>query len=238
MPRCKGTTKFGDRCQKTVSEGESYCHIHEDSNWSLGRAGPIVTGALLGARFGPAGALLGAAGGYVVSELFSEEKKCVSKQPVFYSFHFGSDVFRVQQVRQMGALDGNEPVSANDWEEVKRRGNASIQRWIDENMKYKRCVVVLVGEKTAQRQWVKYEVKKAWNDGKGLMGIYIHNLRDPKTGTGVKGSNPFDEFRLEDGRLLSSVVRCHDPGSWDAYNSIKNNIGSWVNQAIADAQRR
>jgi hypothetical protein len=221
-----------------VSEGESYCHIHEDSDWGLGRTGPIVTGALLGARFGPAGALLGAAGGYVVSELFSEEKKAVSKQPVFYSFHFGNDVFRVQQVRQMGALDGNEPVSTNDWEEVKRRGDASIQRWIDENMKYKRCVVVLVGEKTAQRPWVKYEIKKAWNDGKGLMGIHIHNLRDPKTGAGVKGSNPFDEFSLEDGRLLSRVVRCHDPGSWDAYNSIKNNIGSWVNQAIADAQRR
>ena len=91
------------------------------------------------------------------------------------SFHFGNDVMRVQQIRNIGALEGNEPVSVNTWEKVKRKGKASIEKWIDDNMKYRSCVVVLVGEDTANRPWIKHEIKKAWKDGKGLFGIYIHN---------------------------------------------------------------
>lgn len=160
----------------------------------------------------------------------------MARKPVFYSFHFGSDVFRVQQIRNMGTLEGNEPVSANEWEEVKRRGDASIQKWIDENMKYKQCIVVLVGEKTAERPWVRYEIIKGWNDGKGVVGIYIHNLRDPRTGTCIQGVNPFDTIKFDNGKPLSSIVHCHNPNWIDAYNSIKMNIGSWVDRAIA--QRR
>jgi hypothetical protein len=63
----------------------------------------------------------------------------MARKPVFFSFHYGNDVMRVQQVRNIGALEGNTPVSANDWETVKRGGDASIKRWIDDNFKYKQC---------------------------------------------------------------------------------------------------
>lgn len=70
----------------------------------------------------------------------------MAREPVFYSFHYGNDVFRVQQIRNMGVIEGDEPVSPNDWEQIKRRGEASIQNWIDNSLKYKRCVVVLIGK--------------------------------------------------------------------------------------------
>ena len=78
----------------------------------------------------------------------------MAKRQIFYSFHFGSDVFRVQLVRQMGAIEGNEPVSKNAWETVKGAGTASIEKWIDDNMKGKSCVVVLIGTETSTRPWV------------------------------------------------------------------------------------
>jgi hypothetical protein len=43
----------------------------------------------------------------------------MAKRQVFYSFHFDNDVFRVQMVRQMGVIEGNEPVSKNTWETVR-----------------------------------------------------------------------------------------------------------------------
>lgn len=156
----------------------------------------------------------------------------MAKRQIFYSFHFANDVMRVQQIRNIGALEDNKPVSVNDWEEVKKKGKASIEKWIDDNMKYRSCVVVLVGAETANRPWVKYEIEKAWNDGKGLVGIYIHNLKCPRNGKSVKGTNPFDQFNFNDGRKLSSVIKCHDLSSYDAYNDIKNNIETWVEQAI------
>lgn len=154
------------------------------------------------------------------------------KRKVFYSFHYANDVMRTQQIRNIGMLEGNTPVSANDWETVKRGGENAVKKWIDDNMKYKDCVVVLIGSDTANRKWVRYEICKAWNEGRGLLGIYIHNLKDPRTGTCQKGANPFDFIQLKSGQYLSSYVKCYDPNSWDAYNDIARNIGQWVENAI------
>ena len=156
----------------------------------------------------------------------------MARKPVFFSFHYGNDVMRVQQIRNIGSLEGNTPVSANDWETVKRGGEVSIKRWIDENLKYKQCVIVLVGEDTSNRPWVKYEIEKAWNDKKPIFGIYIHNIECPRNGTSSKGKNPFDSFNFESGKKLSSVVKCYDPSSFETYNDIAKNMQSWVDAAV------
>lgn len=52
----------------------------------------------------------------------------MTKRQIFYSFHFYNDVMRVQQIRNIGALEDNKPVSASEWEEVKRKGEASIKK--------------------------------------------------------------------------------------------------------------
>ena len=62
----------------------------------------------------------------------------------------------------MGKIEGNGIVSANKWEEVTKGGNKAIEKWIDDNMSGKSCVIVLVGENTANRKWIDYEIKKAW----------------------------------------------------------------------------
>jgi len=155
------------------------------------------------------------------------------KRQVFYSFHYGNDVMRVAQIRSIGSIEDNKPVAENAWEAVRRGSDAAIRRWIDENMKYRSCVIVMVGTETANRPWVRYEIEKAWEDGKGLFGIHIHNLKCPRNGVCAKGVNPFDTFNFKDGRKLSSVVKCYDPSSRDAYNDIRMNLGNWVEQAIA-----
>jgi len=139
---------------------------------------------------------------------------------------------RVQQIRNIGALEDNKPVSVNEWEQVRKNGPTAIEKWIDDNMKYRSCVVVLVGEDTANRPWVKHEIKKAWKDGKGLIGIYIHNIKCPRNGTSRQGKNPFEQFTIN-GNTLSSIVTCYNPSSYDAYNDIKNNLERLVEEAIS-----
>ena len=143
---------------------------------------------------------------------------------------------RVQQVRNIGALEGNTPVSANDWETVKRGGDAAIKKWIDRNFKYKQCVIVLVGEDTSNRPWVRYEIEKAYNSNRPIFCIFIHNLKCPINGKSRKGTNPFDIFYFDDGMKLSSFINCYDPSSDDAYNDIARKMQSWVDAAIT--QRR
>lgn len=155
-----------------------------------------------------------------------------TKRQVFYSFCFDDDVMRVQQIRNMGVVDGGEPVSPNEWEKLQRK-DGGVKKWIDDSMAYRSCVVVLIGKRTAERKWVIYEIEKAWNEKKGLLGIYIHNLKCPHNGLGTQGANPFDQVPVKDGSKLSSVVKCHNPKSSDAYGDIKANLDTWVETAIA-----
>jgi len=83
---------------------------------------------------------------------------------VFYSFHYKPDNWRASKVRQMGALEGNQLLSDNDWEDVTSGGEQAIENWIAEQMRGKSCEVVLIGASTAGRKWVKYEIEKAWDD--------------------------------------------------------------------------
>ena len=152
----------------------------------------------------------------------------------FYSFHYKPDNWRASQVRNMGAVEGNRPVSDNDWESITGGGDAKIQEWIDSQMNGKSVVIILIGAKTAGRKWIKYEIKKGWDDGKGVLGIYVHKLKDKDGDQSSKGRNPFDDFKV-DGKKLSSIVKVYDPPystSSYVYNHIKDNLTDWVEKAI------
>lgn len=137
----------------------------------------------------------------------------------------------------MGLLEGNQPATDNDWESVTRGGDAAIQRWIDAQLTGKSCAVVLIGSNTAGRKWINYEITKAWNDGKGVFGIYIHKLLDNARMQSTKGGNPFDHITFENGGAsLSSFVHTYNPPfflSTDVYAYIKLNLGDWVDKAVA-----
>jgi hypothetical protein len=155
---------------------------------------------------------------------------------VFYSFHYIPDGARAAQVRNAGVVEGNKPASDNDWEQIKRGGDAAIQRWIDSQFSGKSCAVVLIGAETAGRKWINYEIKKAWGDRKGLVGIYIHRLQNLQKLQSAKGKNPFASFTIDNGRVdLSSVVKAYDPpyqDSKDAYSYITSNLAAWIEEAI------
>jgi len=155
---------------------------------------------------------------------------------VFYSFHYKADNWRASQVRQIGALEGNVPASDNDWEQVKKGGDEAIKRWINVQLSGRTCTIVLIGEDTAGRKWINYEIEKSWNDGKGVLGVYIHNLKDKDQHQANKGRNPFESFTMHrDGKKLSSIVRAYDPpcsASTKVYEYIKENLADWVEEAI------
>jgi len=153
---------------------------------------------------------------------------------VFYSFHYKPDNWRASKVRQMGALEGNQLLSDNDWEDVTSGGEQAIKNWIAEQMRGKLCEVVLIGASTAGRKWVKYEIEKAWDDRKGVVGVYIHNLLDSSGRSSSKGANPFGGVARQ-GRYLSSIVKAYDPPyvtSTFVYEHIRDNVAEWVEEAI------
>jgi Thoeris protein ThsB, TIR-like domain len=157
---------------------------------------------------------------------------------IFHSFRYSHDYWRVQTVLKIGAIEGQPILSASKWEEVKQKGDKAIQAWIDEQMKGRSCVVVLIGSATAGRRWVNYEMKKGWADGKGVVGVHIHGLKDSSQQQTYKGKNPLAEVTVgtRNGiKTLSNVAKAYDPPystSTSVYDHIKDNIERWIEEAI------
>jgi hypothetical protein len=170
------------------------------------------------------------------SSLIVRNGEAVMARKCFYSFHYKPDSARASQVRNIGAIEGNQPVSDNDWETVTKGGDDAIKKWIAEQMKGKTCSVVLVGSDTAGRKWINHEIVKSWDDGLGVVGIHIHGLKNLDEETSKKGDNPFDSINYGNtGKKLSTIVKCYNPGgsnSKERYEWISNHLSNVVEEAI------
>ena len=83
-------------------------------------------------------------------------------------------------------VDGNKPVTDNEWETITKGGDAAIKKWIAEQLHGRSCTVVLVGSETAGRNWINHEICESWNRRIGAVGIRIHGLHDPQGRTSVR----------------------------------------------------
>lgn len=150
---------------------------------------------------------------------------------VFYSFHYDRDVHRVQLVRNINALESQPLLNSQKWEEVRRRGDKAIEDWIDEQMKWKKAVIVLVGKETAGRKWVNYEINKAWKDKKPLLGVRIHGLASLISGADIAGANPFNrvDIPLFDPTMKDVYGRIDTKAT---YNRLATHLESWSSRGM------
>lgn len=155
----------------------------------------------------------------------------------FFSFHYVPDNWRAATVRSIGVVDGEEAARDNDWESVRSYDDKTIKNWIDQQMKGRTCAIVLIGENTAGRPWINYEIETAWNNKLGLVGIHIHGLKNAQGMTSSKGANPFTGFTIGQQQIpLTNVVRSYDPPGFDSrarHGYIAENIGRWIEEGIA-----
>lgn len=165
---------------------------------------------------------------------------------VFYSFHFKSDASRVSQIRNIGKVEENKPDSDQAWEKVKSNGDKAIKDWIAKNMKNRSCVVVLIGKQTNHGYYVRYEIEKAWDENKSVLGIHTHNLKNLDGEKIQKGKSPFAEVgdvKLDGPgnkeNMDNIVPRLNPPyrGSQNVYNYIRDNIEGWIENAITIRNR-
>ena len=151
---------------------------------------------------------------------------------VFFSFHYENDIFRASVVRNSWIMQPDRETAgfwdAAAWESVKRNGDDAVKRWIRTQLENTSVTVVLIGSETYSREYVQYEIQQSWDRGNGLIGVYINNIKDMRTGeTSRMGFDPFL-------RMNFSNIKTYD---WIANNGY-NNLGSWVEEAATRAQAR
>lgn len=154
----------------------------------------------------------------------------------FYSFHYKPDNWRVSTIRNIGSVEGNKPASDNDWETVTGGGDAKIKKWIEDQMKGRTCTVILAGSNTAGRKWINHEIKESWDKNKGVVVIFIHNIKNSKGEQSSKGANPlYYVTHGPSGKRLSTIAKAYDPPrttSKGVYSYIEDHIEDWIEEAI------
>jgi hypothetical protein len=112
---------------------------------------------------------------------------------VFFSFHYQRDIWRVNQIRNIGEIVGTAAAGFHDaslWEESKKKGDATIMAMIDEALKNTSVTVVCIGGATAGRKFINYEINQSIARGNGLVGLQINELKDRHGQTDTVGSTP------------------------------------------------
>jgi len=150
---------------------------------------------------------------------------------VFFGFHYERDIWRASQVRNSWVTKPDRETAgfwdAASWEEVKKKGDEAIKRWIREQLSGTTVTVVLIGTETSERKYVQYEISQSWEKGNGLIGVYIHKIKDKEGNTESKGADPFVKMGYKN-------IKTYD---WVDDNGYKN-IGDWVESAYQRAQQR
>ena len=143
---------------------------------------------------------------------------------VFFSFEYEHDVSRAMVVRNSWVTQGKEAagfLDSADFEKVKRRGDAAVRRWIDNQLDGTSVTVVLVGSHTCQSRWVNYEIKRSTEKGNGLLGIDVSKVKD------LHGKTSNRCGKIPEGYSFYF---------WNKHNGHEN-MGDWIEDAAKEAGR-
>lgn len=141
---------------------------------------------------------------------------------VYFSFHYERDNWRASIVRNSNVISSYDKTYTDsaEWEAIKKATDDAVKKWIAEQLKGTSVTVVLIGKETSTRKWVKYEIEKSIELGKGLLGIYIHKIPNSSGETDEQGDNPL-------------------PAGYPTYLWNKDeggkNLGAWIEKAATAA---
>lgn len=157
----------------------------------------------------------------------------------FFSFHYKNDITRANVVRNNWVTKDKEAAGYTDaaeFEKIKAKGDKAVKSWIDGQLKGTSVTVVLLGEDTSRRPYVRYEVEQSWKRGNGIVGIYIHGIKDFSGNTSKNGDNHFGPIftnSKDDKKYFFERFKTFD---WIADNGYQN-LGKWIEAAAKEVNR-
>lgn len=112
---------------------------------------------------------------------------------VFFSFHYQRDIVRVNQIRNLPEIVDDAAAGFKDsslWEEAKKKSDDAVKAMIDYGLAGTSVTVVCIGNKTAGRKFINYEIQKSIDRGNGVLGVQIHHLKNFDGESDLAGETP------------------------------------------------
>lgn len=141
----------------------------------------------------------------------------------FFSFHYQYDVSRAQVVRNSWVTKEDREEAgffdASVFESKQRAGDDTLKRFLAEALDGTTVTCVLIGNQTAFRPWVRYELVRSFQRGNGQFGIRVNNIKNLQGQYGTLGENPFQYLAYQ---VIDDRVQWREKsnGTWVAYDKV------------------
>lgn len=154
---------------------------------------------------------------------------------VFYSFHYSKDINRVMVVRNRWVTQGGQAISGiidhATFETIQRQGDKAVHNWIDKQLQGTSVTVVLIGEETLSRPFVQYEICESIKRGNAIIGVYINEIKDMRTGLTTKPCSSHTIIgHYQDNSPAYFDKICDGIYNYNLNNGYEN-LGNWVEKA-------
>jgi hypothetical protein len=128
-----------------------------------------------------------------------------NKKNIFIS-HYGKDDEHVQSLKARLKGSGydvrNFSVDSTNHKDGRKPTDQVIKRLLRMRISWSSTFICLIGPKTHTRAWVDYEIKKAVEQGKRIIGVYTHGSKETadlpknldKVASNIIGWNSIDKI--------------------------------------------
>lgn len=143
----------------------------------------------------------------------------------FFSFHYKPDVSRAQIVRNSWVTKPNRESAgffdSSVFESKQRTSKDALKSFLSDGLKNTSVTCVLIGNETYARPWVRYEIIRSFQQGKGMLGVRVHGIKNLHGQLGTWGLNPFDYIRCN---VIGQTVYWEilEGGTWKDYFDVPN----------------
>ena len=155
----------------------------------------------------------------------------------FFSFHYKPDVTRAYVVRNSWVSKPDREdagfFDSSVFESKKRTGGETLKTYLTTALNGASVTCVLIGTKTYERPWVRYELVRSFQQGKGLLGLRINAIKDLEGNTSDAGPDPFEYLAYQ---VIGERVYWKEKNGdlWTGYDDVPSMALSELPYAIGD----
>jgi hypothetical protein len=146
----------------------------------------------------------------------------------FFTFHYNNDVMRAQVIKNAWVTQNRVDSGFFDksaFERAKIENPDNLRRFLTGKLDGTSVTCACVGAQTFARPWVRYEILRSVQLGKGLLGVRLdrvkcaQQVRQGFSGYEKSGASPFDHLALS---RKDGYVYWHEwkNGQWAFYNDV------------------
>ena len=144
-----------------------------------------------------------------------------------FIFDYDNDLARAKQIDDLRLMRGTAPAGVDDvsrLQEARNAGKEAVRELIGDALSGTSATIVLIGEKTADLDYVEYAIEQSISRKNGIVGFFVHDMPDENGNTSAKGGVPYEVQAAE--KLDAHHYEVHD---WD-----QSKFEEWVEEAATE----